>query len=110
MSRWSPDGRRRLQDAALELFAEHGYAATTVIRDFLDKHGEGVHHLAFDCNGAPWKNRLAMFEERGFPVPIPAGAHATDMGKTGYLFAPSFCATSICRLVVALHGCQQTAE
>lgn len=30
MSRWSPDGRRRLQDAALELFAEHGYADTTV--------------------------------------------------------------------------------
>lgn len=30
MSRWGPDGRRRLQDAALELFAEHGYAETTV--------------------------------------------------------------------------------
>lgn len=30
MSRWSPDAKRRLQDAALELFAEHGYAETTV--------------------------------------------------------------------------------
>ena len=40
----------------------------TVIQDFLDEHGEGVHHLAFDCNGAPWERRIAMFEERGFPV------------------------------------------
>ncbi len=38
----------------------------TVMRDFLDRHGEGVHHLAFDCNGAPWQQRLAMFAERGF--------------------------------------------
>lgn len=30
MSRWSPDAKRRLQDAALELFAENGYAGTTV--------------------------------------------------------------------------------
>lgn len=29
MSRWSPDSRRRLQDAALELFSQQGYAATT---------------------------------------------------------------------------------
>lgn len=30
MSRWTPDAKRRLQDAALELFAEHGYEETTV--------------------------------------------------------------------------------
>lgn len=29
MSRWEPDGRRRLQEAALELFTDQGYAATT---------------------------------------------------------------------------------
>ena len=38
----------------------------TVMRNFLDRHGEGVHHLAFDCNGAPWNERLAMFTSRGF--------------------------------------------
>jgi AcrR family transcriptional regulator len=30
MSRWRPDARERLQRAALELFAEQGFAATTV--------------------------------------------------------------------------------
>ena len=30
MSRWQPDARQRLQQAAIELFAEQGFAATTV--------------------------------------------------------------------------------
>jgi AcrR family transcriptional regulator len=30
MARWQPDARERLQQAALELFAEQGFAATTV--------------------------------------------------------------------------------
>src|SRR4051812_18769756 len=30
MSRWRPDARERLQQAAFELFAEQGFAATTV--------------------------------------------------------------------------------
>jgi AcrR family transcriptional regulator len=30
MGRWAPDARERLQDAALELFSENGYEATTV--------------------------------------------------------------------------------
>lgn len=30
MSRWEPGARRRLEKAAFELFAEHGFAATTV--------------------------------------------------------------------------------
>ncbi|WNV86482.1 TetR family transcriptional regulator [Umezawaea sp. Da 62-37] len=29
MSRWEPDGRRRLQEAALELYAEQGFGRTT---------------------------------------------------------------------------------
>ncbi len=36
------------------------------MRGFLDEHGEGIHHLAFDCNGAPWQQRLEMFSEHGF--------------------------------------------
>lgn len=31
MARWEADGRRRLQEAALELFARQGFAATTTI-------------------------------------------------------------------------------
>ena len=30
VSRWRPDARERLEHAALELFAEQGFAATTV--------------------------------------------------------------------------------
>lgn len=30
MSRWAPDAALRLEQAAMELFAEHGYAGTTV--------------------------------------------------------------------------------
>ena len=38
------------------------------------------------------------------------GAAAIGMGSTGYLYTPKDCAKNSCRVVVALHGCQQTAE
>jgi methylmalonyl-CoA/ethylmalonyl-CoA epimerase len=38
----------------------------TIMREFLDRHGEGIHHLAFDCEGASWDKRIASFTERGF--------------------------------------------
>jgi methylmalonyl-CoA/ethylmalonyl-CoA epimerase len=38
----------------------------TVIREFLDAHGEGIHHIAFDCGGAPWDQRIKLFTDRGF--------------------------------------------
>ena len=38
----------------------------SVIRDFLDTRGEGIHHIAFDCHGLPWDQRLKMFADRGF--------------------------------------------
>ena len=41
-------------------------AARRSIRDYLDKHGEGIHHIAFDCDGMPWDRRLEMFADRGF--------------------------------------------
>ena len=40
----------------------------TIMREFLDRHGEGIHHVAFDCDGAPWEERLATFDRRGFPA------------------------------------------
>lgn len=27
--------------------------------EFLEQHGEGIHHIAFDCNGIPFEERLA---------------------------------------------------
>lgn len=38
----------------------------TIMREYLDAHGEGIHHLAFDCNGLPWEKRLKLFTDRGF--------------------------------------------
>ncbi len=43
-------------------------AGRTIMREFLDAHGEGIHHVAFDCNGAPWDQRIAQFAGRGFGV------------------------------------------
>ncbi|MEM8806136.1 MAG: VOC family protein [Cyanobacteria bacterium P01_G01_bin.38] len=38
----------------------------TIFQDFLDKHDEGIHHIAFDCGDKPWEERLQEFESRGF--------------------------------------------
>jgi len=43
-------------------------AGRTIMREFLDTHGEGIHHVAFDCNGVPWDQRTAQFAGRGFGV------------------------------------------
>jgi hypothetical protein len=36
--------------------------------EFLEKHGEGIHHVAFNCNDAPWQERLAAFREHGYEM------------------------------------------
>jgi methylmalonyl-CoA/ethylmalonyl-CoA epimerase len=38
----------------------------SIMREYLDQHGEGIHHIAFDCDGLPWDRRLKMFADRGF--------------------------------------------
>jgi hypothetical protein len=38
----------------------------TIMQEFLDRHGEGIHHLAFDCGNVPWEKRIALFADRGF--------------------------------------------
>jgi methylmalonyl-CoA/ethylmalonyl-CoA epimerase len=40
----------------------------TILQDFLEQHGEGIHHVAFDCGGAAWQSRLAAFAARGFQL------------------------------------------
>ena len=43
--------------------------------------------------------------------PTETGAAAIGMGATGYLYTPADCADgAACKLVVALHGCQQAAD
>jgi methylmalonyl-CoA/ethylmalonyl-CoA epimerase len=40
----------------------------SIFQEFLDRRGEGIHHVAFDAEGRPWPERLATFEQRGFPL------------------------------------------
>jgi hypothetical protein len=40
----------------------------TIYKEFLEKHGEGVHHVAFGCNNIPWKERVAAFKAHGYPL------------------------------------------
>lgn len=40
----------------------------SIFQEFLDKHGEGIQHIAFDCDEQPWEQRIAHFTERGFPL------------------------------------------
>ncbi|UUZ59928.1 VOC family protein [Nocardioides sp. B-3] len=39
----------------------------SIIREFLDTSGEGVHHIAFDCGETAWDSRAEEFGRRGFP-------------------------------------------
>ena len=38
----------------------------TIFEEFLEQKGEGVHHIAYDCNGVPMEERVRLFRERGF--------------------------------------------
>jgi methylmalonyl-CoA/ethylmalonyl-CoA epimerase len=38
----------------------------SILEEYLAEHGEGIHHVAFDCMGKPWAERLAAFASRGF--------------------------------------------
>ena len=37
----------------------------SIYQDFLAAHGEGVHHVAFGCEGLPYAERIKAFESRG---------------------------------------------
>lgn len=39
-----------------------------IFSEFLEEKGEGIHHLAYDCNGIPWEERVKGFEARGMPM------------------------------------------
>ena len=39
----------------------------SIFQEFLDAHGEGIQHVAFDCEERPWEQRAAECEHRGFP-------------------------------------------
>ena len=54
----------------------------TIFSEFLDKHGEGIQHVAFDCNNIPWEERLREFERRGYKC-VQGGSW---MGRNTFAF------------------------
>lgn len=54
----------------------------TIMGDFLKEHGEGIHHIAFDCNHIPWQDRLDEFQRRGLSL-VQTGSW---MGKNSFAF------------------------
>ena len=64
----------------------------TIFSDFLDRHGEGIHHLAFDCNDIPFEDRIAEFERRGFTL----AQSGSWMGRNHFAFFETEDATTTC--------------
>lgn len=56
---------------------------TGVFQDFLERHGEGVHHAGFLCPGRSFSDAIAEFERRGFNK-IQSGR--VWGGRVGYAF------------------------
>jgi methylmalonyl-CoA/ethylmalonyl-CoA epimerase len=51
-------------------------------REFLDRHGDGIHHISADCAGLSWEERVEQFEHRGFRM-IQTG---TWMGRVPFAY------------------------
>ena len=64
----------------------------TIFGEFLEHHGEGIHHIAFDCNHVPFQQRLAEFEKRGFKL----AQSGSWMGKNHFAFFETEDATRTC--------------
>lgn len=41
-------------------------SGANIFQEFLDTHGEGIHHIAYDCNNLPFEERIKEFEKRGW--------------------------------------------
>ena len=57
----------------------------TIFADFLDSHGEGIHHVAYDCNNIEFEPRIAEFARRGAEV-VQSGSW---LGKNHFAFFES---------------------
>ncbi|MES0884395.1 VOC family protein [Roseibium sp. SCP14] len=62
----------------------------SIFKDFLDEFGEGLHHVAYDCEDRPWEERIAELERRGFKM-VQSGKWN---GKNAFAFFETTEATS----------------
>jgi methylmalonyl-CoA/ethylmalonyl-CoA epimerase len=53
-----------------------------IYEEFLEAHGEGIHHVAFGCNGIPWAERVKAFTDRGYAM-IQSGVW---LGRVPYAY------------------------
>ncbi|KAF7556048.1 hypothetical protein G7Z17_g1723 [Cylindrodendrum hubeiense] len=60
-------------------------AGPSIMRDFLDKRGEGIHHVAFDCNHVPPQQRREEFRRRGYDV-VQSGIWHGKRGTCEFMF------------------------
>ncbi|MBE9140209.1 VOC family protein [Nodosilinea sp. LEGE 07088] len=57
-------------------------SGSTIFQEFLDRHDEGIHHIAFNCDDRPWEARIQEFKSRGFHL-IQSGIW---MGQNAFAF------------------------
>ncbi len=64
----------------------------TIFQEFLEQHGEGIHHIAYDCNHVPFEQRLVEFARRGFSL-VQSGSW---LGRNQFAFFETEAATTTC--------------
>lgn len=62
----------------------------SIFQEHLDRHGEGIQHLAFDCGQLPWAERREAFAAHGF-AQVQSGSF---MGRNTFAFFDTEAATS----------------
>jgi catechol 2,3-dioxygenase-like lactoylglutathione lyase family enzyme len=67
---------------AIELIQPNGVKSTW--QDFLDKHGEGIHHIAFNVQGMD--SKIIACENAGYPL-VQRGKYGSGNGEYAYFDA-----------------------
>ncbi len=67
----------------------------SIMAEFLEKRGEGIHHVAFDCNHVPPKQRKEEFEKRGFGL-VQSGVWRGKKGTCEFMFFDTEGETTTC--------------
>lgn len=78
----------------------------SIFQEFLDRHGEGIHHVAYDCNDIPFDERLAEFKRRGFAL----AQSGSWEGKCHFAFFDTESATATCLETYAFDGSWEYPE
>ncbi len=64
----------------------------TIFAEFLKRRGEGIHHVAFDCHGLPFEERVAEFARRDFAL-VQSGSW---LGRNHFAFFETEGVTTTC--------------